>query len=420
MKLGARKARWYIACLVALLAGMTVLFGLLPSSPPASGANGGVCQVLEVANVRPGASSSLTLRELPGTTVTQLGNVGYWLNALGYSSAQHLGYAVADGNAQGRFHDGAHAVTVAEDGTVADLGPIRRQGARRVPWSLVTGATAGAISGNSWYIRKDSDLYTVDVDPASPDYLSVVSRVPLRLTSLAVGVDDFDFDPADGLLYGVSTSWRGNGSVVTIDPTTGWVQVVPGPRVPRGGAVGSVTIGGDGALYVTANEDGHHSVSYRVPRDGSGPVTKLGTGPALVSSDSAGCFSPAPPPPSPTTSTPPPTTSSSPTPTPTPTPRSVPVPTPTPTPTPTPPPPPAPLPIESPPPAPTTPVVTPTVTPSPTPPPPAPTSKRPPTPQFVAAVKKDQQTAVKRRWSLTVLILVLGSGAAMHSLRRHR
>src|SRR5439155_13429706 len=129
---------------------------------------------------------------------------------------------------------------------------IGRAGARRPVWSPVTGATAGAIAGNRWYVRQDSDLYTVDIDPASPDYVRVVHRTALRPVSLAVGVDDFAYDPADGLLYGVSTTSRGGGSVVTLDPASGKVAVVPGLGFPDGGAYGSVVLA-TGALYATAN-----------------------------------------------------------------------------------------------------------------------------------------------------------------------
>jgi hypothetical protein len=422
-----RRGRGILAVVAAAAA--TAVFCLTASSAPASGASGGVCTVLEVTNVHSGAPSALTLRDLPGDNVQPLGDIGYWVNALGYSETQDLAYGVADGNRHGRFPGGAHAVTIDRDGTVADLGPIRREVGKTFPWSVVTGATAGAIAGSDWYLEKDADLYTVDIDPASPDYLTVTRRIPLRLSSLAFGVDDFAFDPADGLLYGVSTSTHGGGSVVTIDPATGWVQVVPGERVPSGGAVGSVSIGGDGALYVTDNGNGHHSVRYRIARDGSGTVTVLGTGPRLETSDSAGCFSqPAPPPttprspppPPPTTPTPPPTTSSTPTPTPSPTLT----PTPTPTTSPVLLPPPEPLPIESPPvpppPSPTQVAVPPIVPPAP-PPPPRPTSRiKPPPKQARAVAEHNERVPTERRWSLTILILILGGGAAMHKVRRRR
>jgi hypothetical protein len=277
-------------------------------------------------------------------------------------------YGVADGTRGGRFFHGAHAVRIDAKGAVTDLGVIGRAGAQHPLWSLVTGATAGAIAGTRWYLRQDSDLYTVDLNPKSANYLRVVHRTALRPVSLAVGVDDFAYDPADGLLYGVAATSHGDGSVVRLDPSTGKVTVVPGLRFPRGGAYGSVVLG-PGAIYATANRDGHRSVTYRLPRDGSGPAVEVSTGPPLVSGDAAGCYTEAAPPPPP----PPPPPSSS---TPTSTPAS-PTPTPT-TPAPEPTPPSQPPPVEEPVAVAPAPVVTPT--PVATPEPAAPTAEPPPPP----------------------------------------
>ncbi|NBH04794.1 hypothetical protein GTY80_16265, partial [Amycolatopsis sp. SID8362] len=252
------------------------------------------CTILQAENERGGAPTTLRLLELPGGATKRLTQAGYWINAMGYSAAQGVVYGVADGTRGGRYDHGAHAVRIDGQGTVTDMGVIGRAGATRPVWSLVTGATAGAIAGNRWYVRQDSDLYTVDISPATQDYLRVVHRTPLRPVSLAVGVDDFAYDPADGLLYGVSTTSRGGNSVVTLDPATGKVVPVPGLRFPPGGAYGSVVLG-PGAIYATANRDGQRSVTYRLPRDGSGPAVEVATGPVLVSGDAAGCLDEAPP-----------------------------------------------------------------------------------------------------------------------------
>jgi hypothetical protein len=411
-----------------------VLLGASASLAPAANGQGGVCTVLQVQGTRAGGSSSLSRVKLPAGSVTQVGSTGFWLNAMGYSSAQNLAYAVADGNAHGRFHDGAHVVALDRNGHTTDLGPVGRAGARRVTWSLVTGATAGAIHGNKWYLRVNSTLFTVDIDPASDDYLRVTHITPLRLVSIAVGVDDFDYDPADGLLYGVSMSWRGRGSVITIDPVSGAVHPVGVLHIPKGDSAGAVVIGGDGALYVTSNSVtsngvGGRSVLYRVARDQSGEVTEVSSGPRLSTSDAAGCLSESAPPPAlpppppespPPPSTPPPviptprpplptSTTPSPTPTPTPTPAS-PTPTPTPTPSPTPTPTPAPAVNRTEPPSP--------VVPEPAPPPPPPPKKPRPAPTFALVAKRDHHTELKRRWSMTLLVLILGGSAAAHSLRR--
>lgn len=396
-----------------------------PSSQRPAAQDQDACTILQAENEREGAPTTLRLLALPGGATQRLTQAGFWINAMGYSAAQDVVYGVADGTRDGRYRHGAHAVRIDAAGAVTDLGVLGRAGARSTSWSLVTGATAGAIAGNRWYVRQDSDLYTVDIDPASADYVRVVHRTALRPVSLAVGVDDFAYDPADGLLYGVSTTSRGGDSVVTLDPATGKVAVVPGLRFPGGGAYGSVVMG-PGALYATANRDGHRSVTYRLPRDGSGPAVEIATGPALVSGDAAGCYAEAAPPVPPTTSA---TLPSS---------RGVSPPPPTPTPTPAPPPatsapePPPPVqlpPVEQP-------IAAPTPSPAPapapvvTPPPAATTVPAPPpssSPHARPAEKTEpvvadtgRRTEEKRRWGLTALILVLGGGAAAAHRRRHR
>jgi hypothetical protein len=401
---------WKRLLSLAGLAVVGVLLAVSASIAPAANGQGSACIALQVHNIRPEGLSALSRIELPGGAVTQLGEIGYRVNAMGYSPDQNLVYGVAEANRNDQFPGGAHVVTIDRDAQVTDLGPVSRAGGQHVPWSVITGATAGAIHGNKWYLRKDSLLYTVDIGPASRSYLTVLRVTPLRLTSLAVGVDDFDFDPADGLLYGVSMSWSGNGSVVTIDPGTGSVRTVPGSRLPANGPAGSAVIGADGALYVTSNRDDQRSVLYRIARDGSGSVTELASGPQLATSDAAGCLTgttsppvstapgnpppgPLPPPNSPPTGSqaaaPPP---SAPTPTPTPTPTSAV----------------APAGQSSPPPLATV------------SPPATRVSKPRPSQALATAVKRDHHTALKRRWGLAVLVLIFGASAAAHGMRRGR
>ncbi|MEV4056383.1 hypothetical protein AB0J55_34710 [Amycolatopsis sp. NPDC049688] len=416
------RARWAamlgVAAAVSALLAATGWLAPQPAGRPAAAPD--TCTILQAENVREGAPTTLRLLELPAGITRRVTKAGYWINAMGYASAQDVVYGVADGTRAGRYHDGAHAVRIDAAGTVTDLGVIGRAGVRRPVWSLVTGATAGAIDGDRWYVRQGSDLYTVDIDPAGRDYLRVVHRTALRPVALAVGVDDFAFDPADGLLYGVAAASHGDSPVVTLDPATGKVAVVPGPGFPPGGAYGAVVLA-PGAIYATGNHDGQRSVTYRLPRDGSGQAAEVASGPPLVSSDAAGCYTEAAPSPTPTP-TPKPTTSPSPSPNP-------PSPSPTPTPAPEPPPPPQPPPVEqpvvlppSPSPTPAPPVVTPAPsTPEPPPPSPSPSPLARPTKKAeVVASDSGKRTQEKRRWGLTALILVLGGGAAVSHVRRHR
>ncbi|WP_086853024.1 DUF6923 family protein [Amycolatopsis kentuckyensis] len=423
---GAR-TRWAAAFgVAAAVSALLAATGWLapPATHLAVSREPGGCTVLQAENERSGAPTTLRLLSLPGGVTQRVSQAGYWINAMGYSAAQDVVYGVADGTRAGRYH-GAHAVRIDAAGVVTDLGVIGRAGAPKPVWSPVSGATAGAIDGDRWYVRQGSDLYTVDIEPGGRDYLRVVHRTALRPVSLATGVDDFAFDPADGLLYGVSATSRGDSSVVTLDPSSGKVAVVPGLRFPDGGAYGSVVLA-PGAIYATANRDGQRSVTYRLPRDGSGPATEVAAGRPLVSGDAAGCLTDEPPPPStpPGQSSPPPSTPPAQS---SPPPRTEPPPvTQAPEPEPAPPPPPVEQPVVLPPapvPAPTpTQVVTPTPS-SPAPSPsPSPTTPRARPEKEAEPVVQDtgHRTEEKRRWGLTALILVLGGGAAVAHVRRHR
>ncbi|HET6707214.1 DUF6923 family protein, partial [Amycolatopsis sp.] len=198
------RVRWAAAlgAAAAVSALPAVTVGLAVAQEP------GGCTVLQAENERDGAPTTLRLLTLPGGATQRVTRAGYWINAMGYSAAQGVVYGVADGTRTGRYH-GAHAVRIDAGGGVTDLGVLGRAGARNPVWSPVTDATAGALDGDRWYVRQGSDLYTVDIDPASRDYGRVVHRTALRPVSLAVGVDDFAFEPADGLLYGVSATSRG-------------------------------------------------------------------------------------------------------------------------------------------------------------------------------------------------------------------
>ncbi|RSM55106.1 serine protease [Amycolatopsis sp. WAC 01376] len=333
---------------------------------------------------------------------------GYRLNALGYSATRDRVFGVAEGLSRG-----AHAVTIDRDGDIQDLGPITRAGNRLPVWSPVAGVTAGAIGGNSWYLLRNGTLYTVDLTPGER-YLRVIKTVFLRPITLAHDVNDFAYH--NGLLYGISTTWRGKGAVITIDPASGKVREAEDARFPPADVYGSVVLGRDGALYATANRIGGRSVLYRLDR--SGQVTVVRSGPPLAGSDAAGCLTavelPEPPKPEPPKPTPTPT----PTPAPTPSPSRTPSPSATPSPSPSLSPTPSPTPTPSSSPAPTS-------TAKVTPPPvavPKPSRSASPRERKEEAAETDAhaRTEEKRRWGLTALVLILGGGAAAGAVRRGR
>ncbi|GAA3542647.1 hypothetical protein GCM10022222_27910 [Amycolatopsis ultiminotia] len=378
---------------VAAVAGLLVMSGLPGPPGRRSAAAPASCSVLQVESVGRQASALVRL-SLPSGARRPLGTSRFALNAIAYSAGQNVTYGVADGS----FPDGSHAVRIDANGRVRDLGAVGRRG-HHGGWSWVTGATGGAISGSSWYLLRANSLYTVDIDPHSPDYLTASGPRLLHPWLPASGVDDFAYDPSDGLLYGVSVSPAGRGSVVTLDPATGQVHAVRGRRFPMASAYGSVVFGPDHALYATANRIGYRSVTYRLPAGGQ--PAEVSTGPALTASDGAGCLTTSRP-------TPPPT----PSPTPTPPRPSSPSPSPVP-----------PLPSSthpSPPSSASSPAPLPSSKPAASEPSPSSSSPKLRRAAEKRAADKDERVEKQRRWGLAVVLTVVGAGAVAARLRRAR
>ncbi|MER7081147.1 hypothetical protein SAMN02982929_00486 [Saccharopolyspora kobensis] len=381
--------RWCAAAIaLVLLASATWVVTAAASS---------VCSVLQVRDR--GGLSTLHRVDFPGATSTKLAAPGYRLNALGYSKSQGLVYAMASRGPSGPFPVGGRAVAIAADGQTRELGPVRagREGSR---WHPLRAPSAGTVSGNRWYLVEKGYLYVVDVEPGSRTFLEVLSMTGVEGLGRLSSFDDFDVDPVDGELYSVTATSTGAVALVRLDRGSGQVsKVADVPGLPPL-SYGSVVIGPDRELYVTANESGG---MYRVGRDGS--VRELAAVLPMASSDAAGCLAgerpPVPPP-----STAPPPSSASPTVPPSTIPPSPAPPTTAPTTAP-----------PSDPPS-RTPVPEPSPTPEPTPiSPPSPGDFAPPAeePDVEAS---GHSTEEKRRWVLAVLVLVLGGSAAVRRLSR--
>ncbi|MEV4733669.1 hypothetical protein [Saccharopolyspora sp. NPDC049426] len=388
--MGARTTRAGLAGALALLAAVV--------APPAEAAP--ACEALQVRTR--GSTSVLHRVVLPDFTDTRVGVLPYRMNALGYSAAQGYAYGIASG-----FSDGGHVIVLRPSDPPLDLGPVIAGRADTVRNPL-DHPTAGAIRGNRWYVLEDDYLHVVDVDPESPTFRHVLSSVELDEHHGPFGVDDFDVGP-DGLLYGVAQTYSGIPAVVRIDHRTGVVDPVVWLRKLLPDSYGSVVIGKDRALYVTANHSGE---TFRIGSGGN--LEKLGEVPHMSSSDAAGCLRspPAPPPPPPPPPTSPPTT-----------PPTTPPPTTTAPPPPTTPP--APPPPSAPAPSPTAP---PTPTRGPAPPEPVEEPTEPSEASETAspasasedpdADESGHTTQEKRRWALAALVLLIGGSAALRALGR--
>ncbi|GGP71123.1 hypothetical protein [Saccharothrix coeruleofusca] len=239
------------------------------------------CATLQVETAERGPSALVRV-DLPSGAATPVAVLGERVNAIGYSAPQDLVYGVAESGRVVAF----------------DRAGNQRQLPSRHSLPL-RAAVAGAVVGERLVVRSGLQLLSVDVDPASANYLRVVRETWLHPEALAV--DDFDADPVTGLLHGVASGQHGKAHVVAIDPAGGAVRTVPGTgELPGGPDYGSVALGRDGALYTTSNRHHGRSTLWRVALDGSGAVVRLGSGPEFRTLDSSGCLA-APPVVDPTT-----------------------------------------------------------------------------------------------------------------------
>jgi hypothetical protein len=408
-------------------AGLAVLPAVLVADESAAETS---CSVLQVDSSGPTSLSRLRRVELPSGRISELGKLNYQVDAMGYSRGQDLVYGIASRDRHGWLHRRPHLVSITRRGTVTDLGEVRRG------VGGIADPVAGAVSGNRLYLRDALRLYTMDIDPGSPTYKSVLRVVRLKTLIGTLTLDDFAVDSSSGLLYGVSTLGIGPAKVVSIDPGSGVMRAVANVRgVPSMASYSSVVMSGR-TLYAVHTHPGLKSRIVKIAL--SGEAREVGSLPSAWSGDSAGCLQqvsgppppPPPPPPRPPTPTPrptprppkatpkppaPPRTVRPPVPRP-PTPRPTASPTPSPTPTPTPTPTDA---IELPVPPPT---ATPTPRPTPRPRPPEVTPPVISTAPRLASVPQDEDRTVQvlRRWSMATLLVILSSGAAMAAQRRMR
>ena len=180
------------------------------------------------------------------------------VDALAYIERDNRFYGIA----------GSRAVTVTTGGAVTFVGHLPHE---------LPGARAAASRGPQWIVLAHGEIVTMRV----PD-LTVVSRVRL---SRWIDVGDWDLNPADGMLYGLSSGWR--PQLVRVDPATGSVAVSAVPRdLPPGGGFGAVAIDPHGTLHALHDaKDRLYHIPLRSPERASSSTVDLPGG----RSDAASC-----------------------------------------------------------------------------------------------------------------------------------
>lgn len=149
---------------------------------------------------------------------------------------------------------------------------IARVGANGVPvyFSITglpaTGFNVGTVDDNGilyLYTSGTTDIYRVDVNPASPTYLNLLSPV---LNTTAMSIADFAYNPVDNFIYGVNTNAAAPfHQLLRINPNTGAsaiVGTVNGNTVFNDGTFGAVYLDANGHLYMSDNYAGG---IYKIP-----------------------------------------------------------------------------------------------------------------------------------------------------------
>ncbi|MCB0638978.1 MAG: hypothetical protein KDC54_20255, partial [Lewinella sp.] len=201
--------------------------------------------------------------------------LGDYINAIGYSSTEHLIYGVNMTTQELIRIDGVGQVTVLADlpmnsNYLYPAGDISPDG--RYLW--ISGGTGAALTG------KDKELIRVDLaTPGYPATVFPIGGVEVRMLDLA-------FDPLTGILYGFDAY---QARLVVIDPTT---AVVSTPFPSAWGVtstVGSLFFDAFGRLFGYGNDGmGTQNTLFFIDKL-TGQVVPQGIGPAASNTDACSC-----------------------------------------------------------------------------------------------------------------------------------
>jgi len=166
-----------------------------------------------------------------------------------------IGYNVIDGEIWGSVVNGS--------GTALTGDSIARIGNDGIPHYYFVqglyggGYTSGTIDNNGilyLYQNNQTQIFKVDVNPASPTFLTLLAPV---LTTTAVNISDWAYNPNDGLLYSVGLPTP--HKLYRTNPTTGVTTAVgnvTGNAAFTAGAFGAAYMDASGNLYVGDNTAG--------------------------------------------------------------------------------------------------------------------------------------------------------------------
>ncbi|WP_254411177.1 T9SS type A sorting domain-containing protein [Dyadobacter diqingensis] len=166
-----------------------------------------------------------------------------------------MGYNVTDGELWGSQQHDNFPPNVVGTGTIFRLGADGIPHYFRIPGLYNAGYNSGTIDNNGilYLYDKDGDLFRVDVNPASPTYLTLLSKS----NTAAMNISDFAYNPVDGFIYAVSNTSA--HQLYKINPATGAVTTIGNVSGGSGfgsGSIGAAYFDAQGNLYVGDNQSG--------------------------------------------------------------------------------------------------------------------------------------------------------------------
>ncbi|HZE40303.1 MAG TPA: hypothetical protein VE172_15980, partial [Stackebrandtia sp.] len=219
---------------------------------------------------------------------SQVATLPFEINAIGYSNGDDTLFGLASGDANGRFADPPHLVSVDGDGRADDLGAVRGTGVRG---DGLAGSYAGTVYNGQLAVLSDTHVVFIDID-RHPGTITRRTTMDVPLKTLRIG--DVTTLPHSSKLYGLSTT---DGSLVSIDPATGAIGHTPVAGLPRSSLVGAMFASPRGEIFGVVNGVDGRARLYRVSRDDSRAgmrAVQVADWPELTSADAAFCAAPTP------------------------------------------------------------------------------------------------------------------------------
>lgn len=181
------------------------------------------------------------------------------INSPNASNINAVGFNVTDGEIWGSVTNGTGTATTGD--SLARIGEDGIPHYFFVPGLYSGGYNVGTVDNDGvlyLYSSNQTQIFRVDVNPTSPTFLTLLAPV---LTTSAMSIADWAFNPIDGLLYGVGTiaGPPATHPLYRINPNTGaavTVGNVTGNAAFMAGSFGAAYMDASGNLYVGDNTAG--------------------------------------------------------------------------------------------------------------------------------------------------------------------